>query len=43
VVQDFGIVLHERKGLSSELSNTLRQRTIRLNFRYGTGRRSRVR
>ena len=43
VVQDLGIVLHERSGLSSEASNTLRQRTIRLNFRYGAGRRSRTR
>ena len=35
VVQDFGLALHEREGLSSEQSNTLRQRTLRLNFRYG--------
>lgn len=43
VVQDLGIVLHERNGLSSEASNTLRQRTVRLNFRYGAGSRSRIR
>jgi len=43
VVQDLGIALHERNGVSSEASNTLRQRTIRLNFRYGAGKRSRVR
>jgi hypothetical protein len=41
VVQDFGLALHEREGLSSEQSNTLRHRTIRLNFRYGTGNRRR--
>lgn len=41
VVQDFGLALHEREGLSSEQSNTLRQRTIRLNLRYGTGNRRR--
>ena len=41
VVQDFGLALHERDGLTSEQSNTLRQRTIRLNFRYGTGNRRR--
>lgn len=41
VVQDFGLALHERTGLTSEQSNTLRQRTIRLNFRYGFGERSR--
>ena len=39
VVQDFGLALHERNGLTSEQSNTLTQRTIRLNFRYGFGRR----
>ena len=39
VVQDFGLALHERSGLSSEQSNTLRQRTIRFNVRYGVGRR----
>jgi len=41
VVQDFGLALHERRGLTSEQSNTLRQRTIRLNFRYGMGSRAR--
>lgn len=43
VVQDFGLALHERKGLSSEQSNTLRQRTIRLNLRYGFANRVRGR
>jgi hypothetical protein len=42
VVQDFGLALHEREGLTSEQNNTLRQRTIRLNFRYGTGNRRRA-
>ncbi|MEO7366729.1 MAG: hypothetical protein ABIZ36_02150, partial [Gemmatimonadaceae bacterium] len=41
VVQDFGLALHERTGLSSEQSNTLRLRTIRLNLRYGFGNRTR--
>ncbi len=41
IVQDFGLALHERDGLSSEDSNTLRQRTLRLNFRYGFGSRIR--
>jgi len=41
VVQDFGLALHERAGLTSEQSNTMRQRTIRLNFRYGFGNRAR--
>lgn len=43
VVQDFGLGLHERTGLTSEQSNTLRQRTIRLNFRYGLAKRARRR
>jgi hypothetical protein len=41
IVQDFGLGLHERDGLTSEDSNTLRQRTLRLNFRYGFGNRIR--
>jgi hypothetical protein len=41
VVQDFGLALHESKSLTSDQSNTLRQRTIRLNFRYGFGNRVR--
>ncbi|HEX2722203.1 MAG TPA: hypothetical protein VHM24_04750 [Gemmatimonadaceae bacterium] len=41
VVQDLGLGLHERSGLTSEQSNTLRQRTIRVNLRYGFGDRSR--
>lgn len=40
VVQDFGLALHERTGLTSEQSNTLTQRTIRVNFRYGFGTRN---
>ena len=40
VVQDFGLALHERTGLTSEQSNTLRLRTIRLNLRYGFGNRT---
>ena len=43
VVQDFGLALHERTGLTSEDSNTLTQRTIRLNFRYGFGNSARPR
>lgn len=43
IVQDFGLALHERTGLTSEDSNTLTQRTIRLNFRYGFGNRVRPR
>jgi hypothetical protein len=43
VVQDIGLALHERDGLTSEQSNTLRQRTIRLNVRYGVGNRSALR
>jgi hypothetical protein len=43
IVQDFGLALHERTGLTSEDSNTLTQRTIRLNFRYGFGNRARTR
>lgn len=39
VVQDFGLALHERTGLTSEQSNSLRLRTIRLNLRYGFGDR----
>ncbi len=40
VVQDFGLALHERTNLTSEQSNTLRLRTIRLNLRYGFGNRT---
>jgi hypothetical protein len=43
IVQDYGLVLHERTGLSNEQSNTLTQRTTRLNFRMGFGSRSRRR
>ena len=35
VVQDLGLALHESSGLSSDESNTLRERTLRVNFRYG--------
>jgi hypothetical protein len=40
VVQDYGLVLHERKGLSNDQSNTLTQRATRLNFRMGFGNRA---
>ncbi|HEX6576527.1 MAG TPA: hypothetical protein VF042_16280 [Gemmatimonadaceae bacterium] len=42
IVQEFGLALHERTGLTSEDSNTLTQRTLRLNFRYGFGNRVRT-
>jgi hypothetical protein len=41
VVQEFGLALHESNGLDSNDSNTLRNRTIRVNFRYGFGNRTR--
>ena len=41
VVQEFGLALHESNGLDSNDSNTLRNRTIRVNFRYGFGKRTR--
>ncbi len=41
VVQDVGFALHERTGLTSDQSNTLRLRTTRLNLRYGFGNRPR--
>ena len=43
IVQDYGLVLHERKGLANNESNTLTQRTTRLNFRMGFGNRGRRR
>ncbi len=43
VVQDFGFALHERTELTSEQSNSLRLRSIRLNFRFGFGDRTRTR
>jgi hypothetical protein len=43
VVQDLGLALHERDGLTSGESNTLRNRTLRLNLRYGFGSRIRRR
>lgn len=39
VVQDYGLVLHERTNLANNQSNTLTQRTTRLNFRMGFGSR----
>lgn len=39
IVQDYGLVLHERTGLANDQSNTLTQRTTRLNFRVGFGKR----
>ena len=43
IVQDYGLVLHERAGLANNQSNTLTQRSTRLNFRMGFGNRSRRR
>ena len=43
IVQDYGLVLHERTGLANNESNTLTQRTTRLNFRMGFGNRARRR
>ena len=43
IVQDYGLVLHERSGLSNSESNTLTQRTTRLNFRMGFGSQTRRR
>jgi opacity protein-like surface antigen len=43
IVQDYGLVLHERTGLSNSESNTLTQRTTRLNFRMGFGSKGRRR
>jgi len=40
VVQDYGLVLHERTGLANDQSNTLTQRSTRLNVRMGFGKRS---
>jgi len=40
VVQDYGLVLHERTGLANDQSNTLTQRSTRLNVRMGFGNRS---
>lgn len=40
IVQDYGLVLHERSGLANNQSNTLTQRSTRLNFRMGFGNRS---
>ena len=43
IVQDYGLVLHERTGLSNSQSNTLTQRNTRLNLRMGFGTRGRRR
>ena len=44
VVQDYGLALHERTtGQSNAASNTLQQRTTRINFRMGFGSRTRRR
>jgi len=43
IIQDYGLVLHERTGLSNDQSNTLTQRTTRLNLRMGFGSRTRRR
>lgn len=40
IVQDYGLALHERTtGQSNDASNTLTQRTTRVNFRMGFGSR----
>lgn len=39
LVQDYGLVLHERTGIGNNQSNTLTQRSTRLNFRMGLGTR----
>ncbi len=43
IVQDYGLALHERTGLTNDQSNTLTQRTTRLNFRMGFGSQTRRR
>ena len=44
IVQDYGLALHERtSGQANDASNTLTQRTTRLNFRMGFGSRIRRR
>lgn len=43
IVQDYGLVLHERTNLSNAQSNTLTQHTTRLNFRVGFGSQTRRR
>ncbi len=43
IVQDYGLVLHERTGLTNDQSNTLTQRSTRLNFMMGFGSRTRRR
>lgn len=43
IVQDYGLVLHERTGLTNDQSNTLAQHTTRLNFAMGFGSRTRRR
>jgi hypothetical protein len=43
VVQDYGLALHEKKGLETGQSNTLTQRSTRLNFRFGFGAKTRRR
>lgn len=37
LVQDYGLVLHERDGLSNSDSNTLTTRQTRVGFRFGAG------
>ena len=43
VIQDYGIALHERKGLANSESNTLTMRTTRIGYRMGFGARGPLR
>ncbi len=43
IVQDYGLVLHERSGLANSQSNTLTQRSTRLSLRMGFGSRTQSR
>lgn len=39
IIQDYGLALHERKGLANSESNTLTMRTTRIGYRMGFGSR----
>lgn len=41
LVQDYGIALHEKRGLANGVSNTNTVRTLRFSMRFGFGARSR--
>jgi hypothetical protein len=43
LVQDYGIALHEKKGLATGVSNTNTVRALRLTARFGFGSRARTR